>query len=161
MRTELFMYFCIKKYIGNKSDVCQQLKIFLPPPPPPTTTSVVYATALSKAVVPVLFLFCVALWFILRGASCFKVFPCSLSSCFIIPFSIVITSLGEEGGACLRASRVFVRLSFRYQFLSFFSSSWSRGLPAVCYCGTPWTFLLTVLNNDSNLYFCSIAMKIF
>ena len=55
------------------------------------------------------FLFCVALRFILRGAPCFKVFPCSLSSCFVIPFSIVITSLGEEG-AGLCASRAFVCL---------------------------------------------------
>ena len=56
-----------------------------------------------------LFLFCVALWFVLRGASCFKVFPCSLSSCFVISFSIVIASLGEEGaGVC--ASRAFVCL---------------------------------------------------
>ena len=47
-----------------------------------------YATDRSRAVVPVLFLFCVALWFILRGASCFKVSSCSLSSCFVIPFSI-------------------------------------------------------------------------
>ena len=90
MRTKLLMYFCIKKYIGYQGEVCQQLKIFLTP-------QVVYATDRSKAVVPVLFLCCVALWFILWGASCFKVFPCSLSSCFIIPFSIVITSLGEEG----------------------------------------------------------------
>ena len=37
----------------------------LPPSP------VVYATDRSKAVVPVLFLFIVALWFILRGALCF------------------------------------------------------------------------------------------
>ena len=44
---------------------------------------------------------------IVFGASCFKVFPCSLSSCFVIHLSIVITS--------------------------------------VCDCGTPWTFLLTVL----------------
>ena len=57
--------------------------------------------------VPVLFLFCLALWFILRGASCFKVFPCSLSSCFVIPFSIVINLLGEDRvGLC--ASRAFV-----------------------------------------------------
>ena len=42
-----------------------------------------------------LFLFCVTLWFILRGVSCFKVFSCSLSSCFVFPFNIVITSLGE------------------------------------------------------------------
>ena len=54
-----------------------------------------------------LFLFCVALTFVLWGAACFKVFPCSLSSCFVIPFSIVITSLGEEG-ASLCASRAFV-----------------------------------------------------
>ena len=30
-----------------------------------------------------------------------------------------------------------------------FSSSWCRGLAVVCDCGTPWTFLLTVLK-DSN-----------
>ena len=29
--------------------------------------------------------------------------------------------------------------------LSFFSSSWCRGLAAVCDCGTPWSFLLTFL----------------
>ena len=43
------------------------------------------------------------------GASCFKVFPCSLSSCFVILFSIVITSLGE-GGAGLCAPGAFVCL---------------------------------------------------
>ena len=59
---------------------------------------VVYATDHSKAGVPVLFLFCVALWLILRGALCFIVFPCTLSSCFfILFFSIVITSLGAGG----------------------------------------------------------------
>ena len=55
MRNELFMYFCIKKYIGVQGEVCRQLKIFLPPP------LLVYATDRSNAVVPVLFLFCVAL----------------------------------------------------------------------------------------------------
>ena len=99
-RTERFVFFCIKKYIGTQGEVCRQLN-----PPPP----VVYATDRSKAVVPVFFLFCVALWFILQDASCFKVFPCSLSSCFVIPFSIVITSLGEDG-AGLCASRAFVCL---------------------------------------------------
>ena len=42
-----------------------------------------------------------------------KVFPCSLSLCFVIPFSIVITSLGEVG-AGLCASRAFVCLLFLY-----------------------------------------------
>ena len=64
MRTEMFMYFCIKEYIGTQGKVCRQLKyLYYPPPPSPM---VVYATDRSKAVVPVLFLFCVALWFILR-----------------------------------------------------------------------------------------------
>ena len=66
-----------------------------------------------------LFLFCVALWFILRGASCFKVFLCSLSSSFVIPFSIMITSLGEDG-AGLCGSRAFVFLFCACWFLSFF-----------------------------------------
>ena len=77
MRTELFIYFCIKKYIGTQGEVCRQLKISLNP-------AVVYTKDRSKAVVPLLFLFCEALWFILRGASCFKVFPCSLSSSFLL-----------------------------------------------------------------------------
>ena len=99
-------------------------------------TPLVYATDRSNAVVPMLFLFCVALWFILRGASCFIVFPCSLFSCFVNPFTIVITSLWEEG-AGLRAFRAFVVCFVRVGFCHFFSSSWCRGLPAVCDCGTP------------------------
>ena len=75
------------------------------------------------------------------GASCFKVFPCSLSLCFVIHFSIVITSLWEEG-VCLCASRAFVFLFCTCSFLSLFSSSWCRGLAVVCDCDTPWTFLL-------------------
>ena len=78
-----------------------------------------------------LFLFCMALWFILRDASCFKVVTCSFPSCFVIPFSIVIDSLGEEG-AGLCASRAFVCLVCTckgFFFLSFFSSSqkWCLG----------------------------------
>ena len=49
------------------------------------------STDRSKSVVPVLFLFCVALWLILRGSSCL-VYSCFLFSCCITPFSIVITS---------------------------------------------------------------------
>ena len=98
---------------------------------------------------------CGSLCFILRGASCFKVFSCSLSSCFFISFSIVITSLGaEEAGLCASRAFVclfvcFVRVSFLPcshplgQFLSFFSSFWCQSLAAACDCGTPCTFLLT------------------
>ena len=104
------MYFCIKTYIETQGEVCRQLKIFLNSPPP-THTHVVYATDRSKEVVPVLFLFCVALWFILRSASCFKVLPCSLCSSLslFIPFRIVITSLGEDGaGLCFSCICLFV-----------------------------------------------------
>ena len=62
-----------------------------------------------------LFLFFVALWCILPGASSFKVLPCSLSSCFFLPFSIVITSLGEEGARLCASRHLFVcfaRVSF-------------------------------------------------
>ena len=37
MRTELFMYFCNKKYIGTQGEVCRRLKIVWP-------DSVVYTT---------------------------------------------------------------------------------------------------------------------
>ena len=55
----------------------------------------------------------------------------------------MITSLGdEEAGLC--DCRAFVCLFCMCKFLSSFFSSWSRGMAAVCDCGTPWTFLLTV-----------------
>ena len=60
---------------------------------------------------------------------------------FSVCFSILITSFGEEG-AGLCASRTFVCLFCACMFLSFFSSSWCRGLAAVCDCGIPWIFLL-------------------
>ena len=47
------------------------------------------------------------------GASCFKVFPCSLSTCFFILFRILITTLREEG-AGLGASRAFFFVGFSF-----------------------------------------------
>ena len=68
----------------------------------------VYSTDRSKAVVPVLVLLFVALWFILR-CDLFYVLPCViLFVCFVSPFSIAITSLGKER-ANLSAFRTFVR----------------------------------------------------
>ena len=67
----------------------------------------VYSTVCSEAVVPVLVLFFVALWFILRGVLfyvCFTLFVLV----FFSPFSIVITSLKEER-ATLSVFRAFVR----------------------------------------------------
>ena len=68
----------------------------------------IYSTDRSEAVVPVLVLLFVALWFILRG-DLFYVLPCAiLFLCFFSPFSIAITLLGEER-ANLSAFRTFVR----------------------------------------------------
>ena len=68
---------------------------------------VVCSTDRSKAVVPVLVLLFVALWFIPRGDLLY-VFPCViLFLCFFSPFSIAITLLGEER-ANLSAFRTFV-----------------------------------------------------
>ena len=68
----------------------------------------IYSTDRSKAVVPVLVLLFVALWFVLRGGLLY-VFTCViLFLCFFSPFSIAITSLGEER-ANLSAFRTFVR----------------------------------------------------
>ena len=68
----------------------------------------VYSTDRSKAVVIVLVLFFVALCFILRG-DLFYVLPCVILFLrFFSPFSIAITSLGEER-ANLSAFRTFVR----------------------------------------------------
>ena len=77
-------------------------KSALTPPPPP----VVCSTDRSKAVVPVLVLLVVALWFILRGDLLY-VFPYVILV-FFSPFSIAITSLEEER-ANLSAFRTFVR----------------------------------------------------
>ena len=69
----------------------------------------VYSTDRSKAVVPVLVLPFVALWFILRGDLLY-VLPCVILFLFFFfsPFSVAITSLGEER-ANLSAFRTFVR----------------------------------------------------
>ena len=69
----------------------------------------VYSTDRSKAVVPVLVLLFVALWFILRDdLLCFPL--CYFVLEYFSPFSIAITSLGEER-ANLRPFRTFVRFA--------------------------------------------------
>ena len=70
---------------------------------------VVCSTDRSKAVVPVFVLLFVALWFILRGDLLYVCLSmCHFVIVFLSPFSITITSLGEER-ANLGAFRTFVR----------------------------------------------------
>ena len=64
---------------------------------------------------------------------------CHFVLVFFSPFSIAITSLGEE-----RAYLSAFRSICACLDLSVSSSSWGLGRAAVCDCGTPWTFLLPV-----------------
>ena len=119
---------------------------------------VVYSAARSKAVVPVLVLLFVALWFVLRG-DLLCVFPCVvLFLCFLVLLVLRIPRLGRggggggEGGGRGRGvagggggwSWCFSCVCSIYACLdlSVSSSSWGLGGTAVCDCGTPWTFLL-------------------
>ena len=97
---------------------------------------VVNSTDRSKAVVPMLVLFFVALWFILRG-DLFYVLPCViLCLCFSVLLALRLPRLGKR--ECFsHVCSICVCLD-----LSVSSSSWCLGRAAVCDCGTPWTFLL-------------------
>ena len=100
MRTEFVCVSVLRVASGPRVKLASCKSALNPP--------VVYSTDRSKAVVPVLVLFFVALWFILRGDLLY-VFPCViLFLCFSSPFSIAITSLGEDR-ANLSAFRKFVR----------------------------------------------------
>ena len=129
MRTEFLCVSVLRVALGPRVKLASCKSALNPPPPPP----VVYSTDRSKAVVPMLVLLFVALWFILRG----DLF-CHFVLVFFSPFSIAINSLWEER-ANLSAFRTFVRFVLVW---SVSSSSWGLGRAAVCDRGTHWTFLL-------------------
>ena len=97
MRTEFLCISVLRVASGPRVKLASCKSSFNP--------TVVCSTDLSKAVVPVLVLLFVALWFILRDV-CFSV--CHFVLVFFSPFSIAITSLREER-ANLSAFRTFVR----------------------------------------------------
>ena len=100
MRTEFLCISVLRVASGPRMKLASCKSALNPP--------VVCSTDRSKAVVPVLVLFVVVLWFILRGTLLY-VFPCViLFLCFFSPFSTAITPLGEER-ANLSAFRTFVR----------------------------------------------------
>ena len=68
---------------------------------------------------------------------------CHFVLVFFSPFSIAITSLGEERANLSAFS--YVGSVCACLDLSVSSSSWGLGRAAVCDCGTPWTFLLPFL----------------
>ena len=110
--------------------------------------TVVCSTDRAKAVVPVLVLLFVALWFILGGIL-FYVFLCViLFLCFLV---VLVLRLPRSGKRELILV-LFVRLSVCACLdLSVSSSSWGLGRTAVCDCGNPWTFLLPFLLDSAKL----------
>ena len=112
----------------------------------------VCSTDRSKAVVPVLVLLFVALWFILRGDLLY-VFPCViLFLCFSVLLVLRLPRLGKRELILVLFVRLFGLCLFR--FVSF-SSSWGLGRAAVCDCGTPWAFLLPFFSKLSTYDFFS------
>ena len=104
--------------------------------------AVVYSTDHSKAFVPVLVVFFVALWFILRG-DLFYVLPCViLFLCFSVLLALRLPRLGKRELILV----LFVRL-FDLRLFCFvcFPLLLVSGKAAVCDCGSPWTFLLPFL----------------
>ena len=100
MRTEILCIYVLRVASGPRVKLTSCKSALNP--------TVVYSTDRSKAVVPVLVLLFVALWFILRGYL-FYVLPCGMHFVlvFFSPFSIAITLLGEER-ANFNAFRTFV-----------------------------------------------------
>ena len=107
MRTEFLCISVLRVASGPRVKLASCKSALNLPPAAPHPLPVVCSTDRSKAVVPVLVLLFVALWFILRGDLLY-VFPCHFVLVFFSPFNIAITSLGEER-ANLSAFRTFVR----------------------------------------------------
>ena len=83
------MYFCIKSSIGPRVKLASCKSALNFPP-------VVYPTSCSKAVVPLLVLLFVALWFILRG-DLFYVLPCViLFLWFSVLLALKLLRLGKS-----------------------------------------------------------------
>ena len=137
MRTEFLCISVLRVTSGPRVKLASCKSALNAPPPlrPPTPTPVVCSTDRSKAVVPVLVLLFVALWFILRG-NLLYVFPCViLFLCFSVLLVLRLPRLGK---------RELILVLFGLSLFRFvgISSSWGLGRCAVCDCGTPWTFLL-------------------
>ena len=91
MRTK-FLCVSVLRVVSGRRVKFASCKSALNPPPPP----VVYSADRSKAVVPVLILLFVALWFNLRG-DLFYVLPCViLFLCFSVLLALRLPRLGKR-----------------------------------------------------------------
>ena len=131
MRTEFLCIYVLRVASGPRVKLASCKSALNPP--------LVCSIDRSKAVVPVLVLLLVALWFILRGDLLY-VFPCViLFLCFSVLLVLRLPRLGNRKLILV----LFVCLfGLCFLDLSVSSSSWGLGRAAVCDCDTPWTFLL-------------------
>ena len=94
MRTEFLCVSVLRVASGPRMKLASCKSALTPAPPP--TPSVVYSTDRSKAVVPVLVLLFVALWFILRSDLLY-VFACViLFLCFSVLLVLRLSCLGKR-----------------------------------------------------------------
>ena len=130
MRTKFLCIYVFRVASGPRVKLASCKSALNPP--------VVCSTDRSKAVVPVLVLLLVALWFILRGDLLY-VFPCVvLFLCFSVLLVLRLPSLGKRELILVLFVRLFGLCLFRFVGFLFLLGS-GKG------CGTPWTFFLPFL----------------
>ena len=96
MRTEFLCISVLRVASGPRVKLASCKSALNPPPPPHPPPPVVCSTDRSKAVVPMLVLLFVALWFILRGDLLY-VFPCViLFLCFSVHLVCDYLAWGRE-----------------------------------------------------------------
>ena len=106
MRTECLCISVLRVASGTRVKLASCKSAFNPP--------VVYSTNRSKAVVPVLVLLFVALWFILRG-NLFYVLPyVILFLCFSVPLALRLPRLGKRKLILVLFVRLFVLCMFGF-----------------------------------------------
>ena len=109
MRTEFLCIYVLRVASGPRVKLAS-CKSALPPPPLP----VVCSTDGSKAVVPVLVLLLVVLWFILRGVLLY-VFPCViLFLCYSVLLVLRLPRLGKRELILVLFVRLFGLCLFRF-----------------------------------------------
>ena len=138
MRTE-FLCISILNVASDPRVTLASCKSALTPAPSPPRCYC--CTSRSKAVVPVLVLLFVALWFNLQGYS-FYVLPCViLFLCFSVHLALRLPRLGKRELILVFFVRLFDLRLFGFVCFLFLLVSWKS---CVCNCCTLWTFLLFV-----------------
>ena len=111
MRTDFLCIYVLRVASGPRVKLASCKSALTPPPPP---LPVVCSADRSKAVVPVLVLLLVALWFILRG-DLLCVFPCViLFLCFSVLLVLRLPRLGKRELILVLFVRLFGLCLFRF-----------------------------------------------